>query len=918
MNYTSDQQRAIDTIDQNLQIIACAGSGKTQVISARIVNILAQGTPPSAIVAFTFTEKAAGELQDRIDRLCKAQLGLSTGLGDMFVGTIHGYCLNLLQSPPLYKYLKYRVLNDVQQRLLIDRNSTKSGLTTTPLLRGGTLERWKDSKLYQQLIGILTEGSVDPAKVPDQVHASLAAYRELLHAHRLLDFSTIINEAIEALETNAALRDSVSETVRYLVVDEYQDVNPQQERLIRILHELGAKLCVVGDDDQTIYQWRGSDVSNIIRFAQRYPDVVQIRLNHNFRSSPAVIEAARNVVERNPERLDKAMESADMQPADFGDLLALQLDDPRSEAEWIVEKVKNLYGSPYADRPGSPPRGLSYSDIAILLRSVRHDAAPIAAELDRAGIPYVISGMNGLFDTLEIQAFVTVFKFMGDFEDRIEGPLTIETVRQMLVDAALGRTDAQLTAGLNYIVESKAQLASIRSRALDLQRFYLDLLEKLELREENLPTGRARTPEIIFYNLGKLSQVITDYEQINYKTRLDSIYSQFASFLHFQAPDYYPEGWEEAGYAQIDAVQIMTVHKSKGMQWPAIFLPALRQNRFPARRMGGRQVWHIIPEDAVPNVDRYKGTVEDERRLFYVALTRAEKYLFCTFAPIETNRQQRKRSVFLNELTPASPYVLTEEMPQFQTNTLPPRPRHAAQAVTLSFSELKFFFECPYSFKMRYLYGFDSPVDPNIGYGNALHNALAEIHHRAIGGDLLSSADIEQLWERHEHFPFATPQVQEYLDKNGKEALSRYLEQHGRDLTRIEHVEKPIELKLGDGIVVNGRIDLIRRLGSDDWSIVDFKSTERAQTENLTLKQLQIYALGFQQLTGEMAKLIEIHNLDDGGIDRSVVQPALIDEMIRETTQAGHDIRANALPRLKSWCGTCAACDFASICRAPS
>ncbi len=915
MNYTADQQRAINTIDQNLQIIACAGSGKTQVISARIVNILAQGVPPSAVVAFTFTEKAAGELQDRIDRLCKSQLGDNIGLGEMYVGTIHGYCLNLLQSPPLYRYLKYRVLNDVQQRLLIDRNSTKSGLTTTPLLAGGTLKRWLDSRLYQQLIGIMSEGSVDPALVPDAVHQSIASYHSLLHEHRWLDFSMIINEAIQELETNQVLRDQIADTVKYLVVDEYQDVNPQQEKLVNILHELGAKVCVVGDDDQTIYQWRGSEVSNIIKFASRYPNVEQIKLNTNFRSSEAIIESARNVVERNPERLEKRMETAHMQASDFGDILALELPDPRSEAEWIVEKIKAMHGSPYTDRPGGEPRGLSYSDIAILLRSVKKDATPIAAELDKAGIPYVISGMSGLFETPEIDALTTVFSYMGDFYPKGQQPVSETAVHQALFEAELGRTPAQIDAGMAYINASKSQLSGRRSRSLDLQRFYLDLLEKLELREENLPTGRARTPEIIFYNLGKFSQVITDYEQINYKTQLDSIYNQFASFLTFQAPDYYPEGWEEAGYAQIDAVQILTVHKSKGMQWPAVFVPALRKNRFPSRRHGGRQVWHIIPENAVPNVDRYKGTIEDERRLFYVALTRAEKYLYCSFAPDMSNRQQKKRSDFINELTAASSYVLTDEMPSFNTDKLTPQQRYEEAAVTLSFSELKYFFECPYSFKLRYLYGFDSPIDPNIGYGNALHNALAEIHYRAIQGDFVTVNDVDDLWDRHQHFPFATPDVQEYLDRNGTNSLTNYLNQYQDSLAHIEHVEKPIELKLGDGIVVNGRIDLIRRLGSNDWSIIDFKSTQRAQSEQTTLKQLQIYALGYQQLTGQMAKLIEIHNLDDGGVDRSVVQQTLIDDMTRETVQAGESIRGNQLPRLQKWCGTCDACDFARVCR---
>ncbi len=175
MEYTREQLRAIETEDRNLQIIACAGSGKTQVISARIVNLLRartdDGVVPGNFVAFTFTEKAGAELKDRIHRLCREELGTDQGLGDMYVGTIHGFCLNMLQEPPLYRFLKYQVLSDVHQRLFIDRNSSRSGLTGTPLLRTGRLRRWKDSKLYQQLLGVYSESDIDLNQVPAAVQA---------------------------------------------------------------------------------------------------------------------------------------------------------------------------------------------------------------------------------------------------------------------------------------------------------------------------------------------------------------------------------------------------------------------------------------------------------------------------------------------------------------------------------------------------------------------------------------------------------------------------------------------------------------------------------------------------------------------------------------------------------------------------
>ena len=912
MDYTLPQREAIATHDQNLQIIACAGSGKTQVISARIVELLRCGAQPGQIIAFTFTEKAAGELRDRIDRIAREVLGTSQGLGDMFVGTIHGYCLNLLQSPPLYRYLKYSVLNDVQQRLLIDRYSVRSGLTGTPLLNGngGTLARWLDSALYQALIGVYYEADLDYHQVPQAVHDTMRQYRELLTELRYLDYTGIMHEAVQELESNAGLRAQIASTVRHVVVDEYQDVNPLQERLIRQLHELGALLCVVGDDDQTIYQWRGSDISNIVRFARHYPDVKQLRLNENFRSSVAVVESARDLVERNPERLSKRMESTNAQPFAWGDVLALDFPDPQAEAAWIARKVQQLHGTEYADQPGEPPRGLAYNDFAILLRSVKNDAGVITAALDAAGIPYVVTGMNHLFETPEVDAMRWVFTYLAGINP------DEDALRDALEGAGLGLTAARVRRGMDFLRQRK-QLIQPGNYDVEihLQRLYLDFLEAIQLCEDAIPAQGGRTGEIIFYNLGKFSQVITDYEQIHYRTQADELYQGFANFLIFQAPGYYPEGWEEAGVARVDAVQILTVHKAKGMQWSAVFVPALRQNRFPSSRKGGRTVWHVIPETAVHNVDRYKGTVEDERRLFYVALTRAERYLFCSWGPIADNRQQRKRSVFLAELTACANVLAVEPPRPVLPPQVTPRPRRADQTLALTFSELKYYFECPYSFKLRFLYGFNEPVSQAIGYGKSLHNALAEIHAESLRGRIPGVGQVPQLVAEHLHLPFANAQTREYLERAAHAALSKYLAVNGRNLDKLEHVEKNIELKLGDGIVVNGRIDLIRRTDTNEWVVVDFKSSGRAQTEDTTRQQLQIYALGYEQLTGRRADLIEVHNLDDGGVHRELVDGQLIAATADRIRVAGGHLRNNNLPRLAAWCAKCGECNFVGICR---
>jgi DNA helicase-2/ATP-dependent DNA helicase PcrA len=587
MNYTGAQQRAIETIDRNLQIIACAGSGKTQVISRRIVEILRNGKQngvvPANIVAFTFTEKAAAELKDRIHRLAIEVLGDDTGFAEMYVGTIHGYCLNLLQRPPVYKFLKYSVLTEVQQRLLIDRNSAKSGLNSVPLLNGGTLKRWLDSALWQQLLSVLEESDVDRRRVSRAVLEAAERYGELRDAKRLLDYSGMLSAAVKELGQNAQLRASVAGQLKYLVVDEYQDVNPLQEQLISEIARLGANICVVGDDDQTIYQWRGSEVKNIIEFANRYPRVKAIRLDDNFRSSQGIVLAARHVIEGNSERLRKKMESTKAQSYERGDVLALSFDSPEDEAQWIAEKASSLYSTAYCNKQGAEERGLAYSDIAVLLRSVRNDAGPILAALDTRRIPYIVGGMNGLFDTPEVQAMRDVFYYLAQHEPRGSSVPDKRHLTKLFSDSLWDLSSTDIKQGIRFLEDRKRRIGDRMDADLYLQRVYLDLLEGLGIREDRITQGAdARRGEIVFYNLGKFSQVISDFETINFHSAPKSLYSSFAGFLEYQAPDYYPEGWEEAGYAQPDAVNVMTVHQAKGMQWPVVFVPCLRRNRFPS------------------------------------------------------------------------------------------------------------------------------------------------------------------------------------------------------------------------------------------------------------------------------------------------------------------------------------------------
>lgn len=358
----------------------------------------------------------------------------------------------------------------------------------------------------------------------------------------------------------------------------------------------------------------------------------------------------------------------------------------------------------------------------------------------------------------------------------------------------------------------------------------------------------------------------------------------------------------------------MTVHQAKGMQWPVVFVPALIKNRFPSMVHGGRSVWHVLPPAAVPKHVRYRGTIEDERRLFYVAMTRSQKFLHLTFAPIPGHQLFQKPSQFLTDVY-ASKFVKRKAPTYLGRKRLPPTPRRGVTNVVFSFSDLKYFFECPYQFKLRILYGFNAPIHEALGYGRSLHNALAEVHKRALDADYAGPTEASSLTDRHLHTPYAYKALRENLEAAANAVIANYITDNQEDLRNIEFSEKQIEITLDDGVSVVGRIDLVRRKDTGQTTIVDLKSNDRAQPEDITEAQLHIYALGYRELSGKDADLVEIYELDNRRRIARAVDGDFINDVKAKAQAAATALRTGTLvvdphPR------KCSACDYRGICTA--
>ena len=891
MGYTKNQIEAINTIDDNLQIIACAGSGKTQVISERIVNILKtkQGISPENVLAFTYTEKAASELKNRILRLCEEQLGNIQGVADMYIGTIHGWCLQTLQDNIL-EFQKYSILDEIRLKLFVDRNFRDIGMTDL------NMDIFTDTGHFINMMTIIRESEL-AAPLPPEIKTALNKYESCLTKSCYFDYTMIQTKLFDHLKSNKGFQETLSDRIKYLIVDEYQDVNPIQEKIIRSLYDLDLNICIVGDDDQTIYEWRGSEISNIINFEKKYSTsnnkVVSIKLEDNFRSSKAIVETAETVIQSNAVRLQKKMNAAGHQQYERGDILYEQFDDTESETAFIIKTIKNLRGKTFKDKIENPERGLDYSDFAVLIRRWAN-ANDIAAALREEEIPFIVGGVNQLFQQPEIQAAKSLFLFLDDQLDRF-------TLAELWQDACHDNLDDEVLDDAIDILE-KSKPKKTYYETFILQKVYRDFLENAGITENIFPQNPSSKiagdtqGEIVFYNLGMFSQVIEDFESIHFISKPKSKLKNFLNFIRYAADDYYPEGWQNNSYKTPNAVQIMTVFQAKGLEFPVVFVPWLNRNNFPIKRASGKQVWHHLEKSLIKGQSRFERSIEAERRLFYVAMTRSKKFLFLSRGA--KPKLYGKESDFGAEVR-TSNYVFSSPTRDFSERaSIVPRPFDETGTMNLNFSVLKDFFECNYSFKFYCLYGFRNPLDARMGYGRSVHNALMEIHRRALQGDIVKDKEITGLIDIHSHFPYALGDVEDDMKQRAVKNVQTYVTDNRKEFPNIEFAEKEIEINLGNGIMVQGRMDLIKKKNLDgtiETTIIEYKSTENAQAYNVTIGQLELYSLGYEALTGQKADFLEIFNLDQNKPHRTELTSKAMDVMKGTIQEAAEKIRNNDL-----------------------
>lgn len=619
MNFTGMQLDAINHTYGNLKIIACAGSGKTTVMSERIAKLVHDGEDRNRIVAFTYTEKAASSLKFNVREALSRWCPDSPYLGGMYIGTIHSFAFQKLREI-VAKYRSYEVLDEVKRIIWVAKKYRELGIDSIKMDNGyfdsidrflKTADMIRDNEIsLQQIDGI-------PAY--KQVHER---YLELLSEDKYLDFSGILYELVSTLELSPALLEELRESIKFLVVDEYQDVNHIQEKLISLICGYGGNLCVVGDDDQSIFEFQGADVNNIIYFEQRYNNTKIVRIEENFRCPSQVIEAARDLIRRNNHRIDKSMIPGQIdgriRVSERGDIYKLEFATIGEEVSFITSKIEELRGCEFEDE--GIKRGLDYGDMAIIVRT-RRSAQRLIEPLRRAGIRFTFRGTGGLFQRPEINFIRHIFCFFaGHSADSHHPPVSIDDLENLFNTLGLNHLNwnilsPKLTQLGDYIRSIGSGNADFAKRRIFLQEFYYQTMEALGVNENNFD-------EDILYDFGRLSKLIAQFESVH--GWIDYYYfQQFVLFVNGYAHTRTDEGRLDDP-RNTNSVNIITVHQAKGLEFPIVFIPDLSTRRFPSQNRNRLPETHL--NNSIFNIQRYCSGDEGERRLFYVACTRTKNF----------------------------------------------------------------------------------------------------------------------------------------------------------------------------------------------------------------------------------------------------------------------------------------------------
>lgn len=624
-NLNEKQREAAIHTQGPLLILAGAGSGKTSTMTHRIAYLVEGGVSPYNILAVTFTNKAAGEMRERVESL----IGDTPG---MWVITFHSMCLRMLRKhADVIGYDKNFVVYDATDQKTVVKNAIKEL----------NIDEKKFSPSYfLAAISKNKEKAIGPEKVmgsdplTEMVRKVYSKYEAVLKKNNAMDFDDLLLNTYKMFKKDESVLEEYQNRFHYIMVDEYQDTNHIQYMLVKMLSEKSRNICVVGDDDQCIYEWRGADITNILDFEKDFPEAKVVKLEQNYRSYSNIIDAAHSVISNNKGRKGKKLWTE----KEAGEKVVYQLlDDEKAEARYIINQIEMLKHS-----------GRKYSDFAVLYR-VNAQSQILEKAFSVSDVPYrVLAGLR-FYDRKEVKDALCYMRLVTNPKDSLSleriinvpkrgiGPGTVEKLMTLARVQGISLFEA---------LEDDDVVDSLSAKASSSLHNFMELIKSLQAEKDNLKVSdvydiilkksgymqslidqNTIEAEGRIENLLEFKSVIYDYEKENPNITIDEFMESISLVAEVDNHD-----------PNEDAVTLMTMHSAKGLEFPVVFMPGMEEGLFPGNRA----------------FDSLEG-LEEERRLCYVAMTRAKERLFMTganYRMLYGRGDYTRPSMFLKEIDP--------------------------------------------------------------------------------------------------------------------------------------------------------------------------------------------------------------------------------------------------------------------------
>jgi DNA helicase-2/ATP-dependent DNA helicase PcrA len=896
------QLEAILATDGPVLIIAGPGSGKTFTLVERIVYLIThKGVAPESLFVVTFTDKAARELTTRISNRL-SELGIKFNLNEMYLGTFHSICLRILEDYREFTRLKrsFTLFDQFdQQYFLYQRINEFRPLPDVQLVMGDDLSgRWAQSEQLLKWLNKVSEEALDLAELetaPDVEVRALAAcfrkYQELLHEHNCLDFSGIQYEALQLLEKRPEVLAVLREKFSYLMVDEYQDTNTIQERILLLLAGERRNLCVVGDDDQGLYRFRGATIRNILEFPALFDEgqCKQVALTVNYRSHPDIIRFYNEWMQeqtwddgtRSFRFAKKIVPRDDVFPEVHTAVRLAATDAPDDTTNWHAEVLGFLHGLKDSGRLAD------WNQVAFLFRSVKNDrVVALARFLEGQGVPVYSPRSNMFFEREEIRlmigALIFLFPQFPKVRQWAEGAqLDIWTYYDHLcfkpfTDELRKPENKRLLDWARPLAKRHAVLAQNTDYAfsgLFYQLLQFPLFSRF-LSEDALhgvDKGRAAR------NLATLSKLLTKFEYLHYVSVLNpewlekNLRDLFNQFLRFLSDGGIGEYEDEAEYAPKGCVSFLTVHQSKGLEFPVVVCGSLeavpRKQHTPLDELLEDGEYLSKPRfEPLEHIKHF-----DFRRLFYTAFSRAQNLL--VLAAQERNGRGLGKS--------PSRYFerLFYELPSWRTVPLDALSFDAVKEINLkreySFtSHITVFENCAEQYRFFKDLEFAPIRESPMLFGTLVHQTIEDIHKTVLRGEEPTiTLDAIRSWFST-NYAMLSKKERVYLAPSSQQAallhVLRYYERENGNWDRIKEAEVEISL-VKDQYILKGSVDLIRG-EHDTVEIIDFKSEKKPDMERDRERlrqyqhQLEVYAHLVEERTGQKVSRMHLYYTgEDGG-----------------------------------------------------